>query len=70
VRSARWAGAARRAAAHAELADFQRAEHIGELWTNPKTRSIAELRIDAEEDQMVRALLVGMLRERYRDGLP
>jgi hypothetical protein len=38
-----------------ELADFRRAEHIGELWSSPKTRSIAELAIDAEEDRLVRA---------------
>jgi hypothetical protein len=33
-----------------------------------KTRSLAELLIDAEEDRMVRALLVGMLRERQCGG--
>jgi hypothetical protein len=32
------------------------------------TRSLAELAIDAEEDRMVRALLVGMLRERQHGG--
>jgi hypothetical protein len=47
-----------------ELTDFQRAERIGDLWASPKTRSIAELAIDAEEDRLVRALLVTMLRER------
>jgi hypothetical protein len=51
-----------------ELADFQRAERIGELWASPKPRSIAELLIDAEEDRLVRALLVGMLKERQRGG--
>ena len=30
-----------------DLADFQRAERIGELWASPKTPSIAELAIDA-----------------------
>jgi hypothetical protein len=25
-----------------ELADFRRAEHISELWSSPKTRSIAD----------------------------
>lgn len=43
--------------------DLCRAAAIGDLWSYPKTRSIAELAIDAEEDRMVRALLVGMLRE-------
>jgi hypothetical protein len=53
-----------------ELTDFQRAERMGELWASPKTRSIAELAIDAEEDRLVRALLVGMLRERQHGGWP
>ena len=43
--------------------DLCRAAAIGDLCSYPKTRSIAELAIDAEEDRMVRALLVGMLRE-------
>jgi hypothetical protein len=30
---------------------------------NPKTRTFAELLIDAEEDPNLRAMLVGMLRE-------
>jgi hypothetical protein len=33
------------------------------LGGHPKTRSLAELLIDAEEDRPTRALLVGMLRE-------
>jgi hypothetical protein len=51
-----------------ELADFRRAEHIGELWSSPKTRSIANVAIDAEEDRLVRALLITMLREREHRG--
>jgi hypothetical protein len=30
---------------------------------NPKTRTFAELLIDCEEDRVLRAVLVGMLRE-------
>jgi hypothetical protein len=48
------------------LPDFDRAAAIGDLWASAKTRSLADLLIDAEEDLMVRALLVGMLRERER----
>jgi hypothetical protein len=33
---------------------------------NPKVRAFAELRIDREEDWMLRAVLVGMLREAER----
>jgi hypothetical protein len=51
-----------------ELTDFQRAEHIGDLWAAPHTRSIAELAIDAEDDRLVRALLIGVLKERQRGG--
>lgn len=36
---------------------------IGDLWAAPKTRTLAELLIDAEENRMVRALFVGMLRD-------
>ncbi|MGA9159894.1 MAG: hypothetical protein WB297_03365 [Actinomycetota bacterium] len=45
------------------LPDFDRADRIGEFWGNPKTRTFAELLIDAEEDPHLRAVLVGMLRE-------
>jgi hypothetical protein len=44
------------------LSDFARANAISDLWT------LAELLIDAEEDKYVRALLVGMLRERQHRG--
>jgi hypothetical protein len=46
------------------LSDFERVQRIGEFWWNPKTRTFAELLIDCEEDRMLRAVLVGMLRER------
>ena len=45
------------------LQDFQRADRIGSYWGNPKTRTFAELLIDCEEDRVLRAVLVGMLRE-------
>jgi hypothetical protein len=44
------------------LPDFERADAIGEFWGNPKTRTFAELLIDCEEDRVLRAVLVGMLR--------
>jgi hypothetical protein len=31
-------------------------------WSNPMTRTFAELLIDCEEDRIVRAVLIGMLR--------
>ena len=48
------------------LPDFDRAEAIGSYWGNPKTHTFAELLIDCEEDPPLRAVLVGMLRERDR----
>jgi hypothetical protein len=48
------------------LPDFDRAERIGEFWSYPQSRAFAELLIDAEEDRVVRAVLVGMLREMER----
>lgn len=45
------------------LPDFERADRIGEFCGNPKTRTFAELLIDAEQDPHLRAVLVGMLRE-------
>jgi len=44
------------------LPDFDRVGAIG-YWGNPKTRTLAELSIDGEEDRTLRAALVGMLRE-------
>jgi len=46
------------------LPDLDRADRIGEFWGNPETRAFAELLIDGEEDRTLRAVLVGMLRER------
>jgi hypothetical protein len=40
------------------LPDFERADRIGELWGNTKTRTFAELLIDYEEDRTLRAVLV------------
>jgi hypothetical protein len=48
------------------LPDFDRVDAIGSYWGNPKTRAFAELLIDCEEDQVLRAVLVGMLREAER----
>ena len=39
---------------------------IGEFWGNPRTRTFAELLIDCEEDRMLRAVVVGILREAER----
>jgi len=48
------------------LPDFERADRIGEFWSYPVTRACAELLIDCEEDRVLRAVLVGMLREADR----
>jgi hypothetical protein len=50
------------------LPDFERADRIGEFWSYPQSRTFAELRIDCEEDRVLRAVLVGMLRESDRSG--
>jgi hypothetical protein len=43
--------------------DFDRARRTGDLWLDPRSRTFAELLINAEEDPATRGLLVGMLRE-------
>ena len=48
------------------LPDFDRADAIGSYWGNPKTGTFAELLMDCEEDRILRAVLVGMLREDER----
>jgi hypothetical protein len=48
------------------LPDFERAHRIGEFWGYPESRAFAELLIDCEEDKVLRAVLVGMLREADR----
>ena len=48
------------------LPDFDRANQIGSCWGNPKKRTFAELLMDCEEDRVLRAVLVGMLREAER----
>ena len=45
------------------LPDLERVERIGEFWSYPQSRTFAELLIDSEEDGVLRAVLVGMLRE-------
>jgi hypothetical protein len=37
------------------LPDFERADRIGEFWGYPESRTFAELLIDGEEDQTLRA---------------
>jgi hypothetical protein len=48
------------------LPDFDRAARIGEFYGNIKTRTVAELLIDAEQDPHLWAVLVGMLRDTDR----
>jgi hypothetical protein len=48
------------------LSDLHRLDRIGEFWSYPQSRVFAELLIDCEEDGVLRAVLVGMLREADR----
>ena len=45
------------------LPDYDRAARIGDYWLDPRSRTFAELLIDAEESPATRGLLIGMLRE-------
>ena len=48
------------------LPDFDRADRNGEFWSYPESRTFAELLIDCEEDRVLWAVLVGMLKEMER----
>ena len=50
------------------LSDFERADRIGEFWSYPESRAFAELLFDCEEDRVLRAVLVGMLRDANPSG--
>jgi hypothetical protein len=48
------------------LPDFEQADTIGTYWGKPRDPHLRRLLIDCEEDRVVRAVLVGMLREADR----
>jgi len=41
------------------LPDYARADAIGAFWGHPETREFGELLIDCEEDQTLRAVVIG-----------
>ena len=47
------------------LPDFERADRIGEFWATKKAAP-SRLLIECEEDRVLRAVLVGILREADR----
>jgi hypothetical protein len=48
--------------------DAERARRIGEVHADERSRGVAELFIDLEEDPAARAIVVGMLREADRES--
>ena len=48
------------------LPDFEGPTGSARFWSYPQSRAFAELLIDCEEDRVLRAVLVGMLREADR----
>jgi hypothetical protein len=49
-----------------ERSQRARTDRIAEFWEPRRRRPFAELLIDCEEDRILRAVLVGMLREAER----
>ena len=52
------------------LPDHSRAIRIGELFSDPRTQTFAQLLIDVEESPHSRAVVLGELRERELRGEP
>jgi hypothetical protein len=50
------------------MPDYDRASAIGTFYADSRSRTFAELLIDAEEDPPTRGLLIGMLREEQVRG--
>jgi hypothetical protein len=48
------------------LPDFERADRIGEFWSTQRAAPSPSCLIDCEENLVLRAVLVGMLREDER----